>query len=125
MIPKRWSFEQTLMLRPTRSAGGACAPCTSPVARDKTELRTRLEHEFDGLAFTRPDRNFLALGAEFLLPCLDRVGAGRKILQIEVTVFVRHHKIRMFEHRDIASHPRMHIALDRNSDLLPRERFFH
>src|SRR5580692_11203239 len=113
------------MLLRTRSVCDACAPCTSPVARDETALRTRLEHEVDGLAFTRPDRNLLALGAEFLLPCLDRVGAGRKIFQIEVTVFVRHHKIWMFEYRDIAPHPRMYIALDGNSDLLPRERFFH
>src|SRR5580704_19367541 len=113
------------MLLRTRSVGDACAPSTSRVARDETELRTRLEPEVDSLAFTRPDRNLLALGAEFFLPCLDRVGAGWKIFQIEVTVFVRHHKIWMFEYRDIASHPRMHIALNRNSNLLPRERFFH
>src|SRR5580693_65879 len=113
------------MLLRTRSVGDACAPSTSRVARDETELRTRLEHEVDSLAFTCPDRNLLALGAEFFLPCLNGVGAGRKIFQIEVTVFVRHHKIGMFEHRDIAPHPRMHIALDWDSDLLPRERFFH
>src|SRR5580692_13121827 len=113
------------MLRLTRSVGDACVLCTFRVARDETALRTRLEHEVESLAFTRPDRNLLALGAEFFLPCLDRVGAGWKIFQIEVTFFGRHHKIWMFEYRDIASHPRMHIALNRNSNLLPRERFFN
>src|SRR5260370_33825197 len=30
----------------------------------------------------------------------------------------------MLEHRDVAAHPRMHVALDGNCDLLPRKGFF-
>src|SRR5277367_7190957 len=112
------------MLRPTRSAGDASVHCTFRATRNKTNLRARLEYEFERLGFVRPDRNFLALGAELFVPRLDRVGARRKILQIEVAIFVGHDKIRMLEYYDVASHPRMYVALDRNRDLLAREGFF-
>src|ERR1700681_291335 len=87
-------------------------------------LRPRLEHEIYRLVFICSHRNFLALGTELLMPRLDRVGTGRKTFQIETPVLIRNHKIRMFENCYVASHPRVHVALDWDGDLFPRKGFF-
>src|ERR1700674_3157149 len=113
------------MLQPTQSAADACALCTFRATKNEMGgLRPRLEHEIYRLGFIRSHRNFLALGTELLMPRLDRVGTRRKTFQYETPVLVRNHKIRMLENRDVASHPRVHVALDWDGDLFPRKRFF-
>src|SRR5690242_19907692 len=79
------------------------------------------EGEVEWLRFTRSNGHLLNLCSQFLLPGSDRIATRRQVLQLKIAVLVRHRKIRMLEHCDVSLHPRMHVALDWNRDLLTRK----
>src|SRR6202021_1086810 len=106
------------MWRAMRSDEGASAPCTF---RDRmsprlTERESRgliaagcsrirdggllFEGEVQRFRFTSSDGHLLSLCTQLLLPCCNRVGAWRQVLQVEAAILVRHRKIGMVENRN-------------------------
>src|ERR1700737_4186964 len=83
-----------------------------------SRARLRLKNKLERLGFRSSDRDLLGRRAELFVPSLDRVGPRRKVLQFEAAVLTCHGKIRMLEDGHIPSHPRVEIALHRDSNLL-------
>src|SRR5215472_10377040 len=73
--------------------------------------RGGLEHKLQFLCAARNHGDFLCGFAKFFVPCLDRIIARRKVLQLEIARLVRHRKEGMLEDGDITAHPGMNIAL--------------
>src|SRR5205814_3478714 len=67
------------------------------------------EREIRGLAFL--DGDLGGLGAELLVPRLDRVLARRDVLDLETAVGARGGEEGALRDHDVAHHPRMHVAL--------------
>ena len=63
--------------------------------------------------------------AEFLVPCLDRVRAGRQAFDRERAVGRAHREVRMRHHADVRRHPGVHVALEAHHHLGHGERLLH
>src|SRR5579872_964940 len=63
--------------------------------------RRRLEHEVDFLRVLRADRDAMRHRAELLVPRLDRIGARRQVLDVELAVLVGYREVRMVEDADV------------------------
>ena len=83
--------------------------------------RCGLEHKLQFLCTASTHGDFLYGFTKFFVPCLDRIIARRKVLQLEIARLVRHRKEGMLEDGDIAAHPRMNIALQGDGDLFASE----
>src|SRR6202171_1357507 len=83
----------------------------------------RFEHKIHVLGFSWRNGYDLFHGPQLFVPSFHGVFTGRQITQIVVSVHAGDCEERMLEHCDVATHPRMHVALDGNCDLLPREGF--
>src|SRR5262249_18519754 len=76
-----------------------------------------LEAEFDSLRFAARDADVLIRSAEFLLPGLDHIVAGRQILDLESALVVGHREERMREDAAVSPHPLVHVALEAQRHL--------
>src|SRR5215468_8812748 len=89
------------------------------------DASVRLERKVHGLALTCRDGNFLRHRSELLVPRFHCVLPGRKIRKLEGPVFTGHRKVGMLKDSDVTLHPRMHVALHRDRDLLAGKALFH
>src|SRR5579864_9558439 len=87
-----------------------------------SRARLRLKDKLDRLGFRLAYRDLLERRAKLLLPGCDRVITGGQIPDFEAAVFGGDGKKWMLEDRDVASHPRVDVALHRNCDFFTRKR---
>jgi hypothetical protein len=91
----------------SREVGGA-----STETRDNCSfLRSGLKHEIDRPRFASGDGDFLPLSPIGLMPCSDRIFAGRKFRQLELAVLSGNSKVPGFQNDKIGLHPSVNIAL--------------
>src|SRR5215831_15309226 len=76
-----------------------------------------VERERDHFRFVRSQHNGLIEWLVSFVPRFDRVGGGRKVLQREDSVPRSHGKIWLIEDKEVAPHPRMNHAPDRNGEF--------
>src|SRR5882757_8713846 len=72
------------------------------------------KRKINGLSFAPGNRNFLGLRAIALMPRRQRVLPRRKIRQLEISGSVGNGIMRSTEHREVAMHPGMNVALHGN-----------
>src|SRR2546421_2915521 len=116
-------------------SGGSHHTCNAKIAADANAMsvtttpndlpidsvRARGQYEVGGLGFAAADRNLLAFRPEPFVPRRHRVLAGRQAGQCEGAARVRDREVWRPQHGEIAVHPGVHIAFDRNElRLVPR-----
>src|SRR6202041_4009173 len=80
-----------------------------------------MKNEIEGLGLAWAERDGLVLGAESLLPGLNRIRSGRNAFQRERAGCWRDGKIGVCEHEHIGAHPRMDVTGNRDCELRLRE----
>src|SRR5208282_1020489 len=74
----------------------------------------RLEGEVHVFGFVAGDGDIGSLRAVVLMPGGDGVLAGRQVRQLEATSILAYVVVIGLEHRELAVHPRMDVALHRD-----------
>ena len=119
MLTRGWKAESR------RQEGRSCAfpacPALSCLVVSSSRTAGALNVKVMSFVSFAADRHALRHRAELLVPRLDRVGARRQALEIELAVLVGHREERMIEDADIRVHPAVHVALERHHHFLRRE----
>src|SRR6266852_9752906 len=100
--------------RESREARDSLARSSGPYEIFRWSIILYFKSKIDGLRFAPGNRHILTLFSVGFMPGCDGVLPRRQVWKFEPPIGSRHGVVRILEHREIAAHPRMNIALHKD-----------